>query len=369
MWLDTEVAGHSPVKTTEGSNVDEARDRPGLSEPIAHAWYCIGESRSFRRQQLRAVQVCGEQILVVRGDDGGLHALRDRCPHRGMALTKGTLQDGMITCPFHGWQFTTEGACAAIPALSRVESVDVTKIRIRAFDVVERFGMVWIKPGDKGGKWPPLPDVDFEPVGPPLAVSVEVEASFDLSVLSLVDPAHVAYVHDSWWWRSSKVAREKIKQFEPSPYGFTMRSHQAARAPFLYRLLGGVPDVEIEFRLPGVRLERISAGQRRFANYTYVTPVANRKAILTNVMYWNWPLLNVARYVMRPLARQFLNQDRDVLQIAQKGLDRQPSMILLGECDLPGQWYFGLKREFLRSFATKSPFVNPLKVQELRWRS
>jgi hypothetical protein len=44
-------------------------------------------------------------------------------------------------------------------------------------------------------------------------------------------------------------------------------------------------------------------------------------------------------------------------------------MILLGECDLPGQWYFGLKREFLRSFGTESPFVNPLKVQELRWRS
>ena len=173
----------------------------------------------------------------------------------------------------------------------------------------------------------------------------------------------------SWWWRTSKVAREKIKQFEPSPYGFTMRSHQAARAAFVYRLLGGVPDVEIEFRLPGVRLERISAGRRRFANYTYVTPVANRKAILTNVMYWNWPLLNVARHVMRPLARQFLNQDRDVLQIAQKGLDRQPTMILLGECDLPGQWYFGLKREFLRSFGTGSPFVNPLKAQELRWRS
>jgi phenylpropionate dioxygenase-like ring-hydroxylating dioxygenase large terminal subunit len=369
MRLATEVAKQSLVKTAEGSDVDEARDRPGLSEPIAHAWYCIGESRSFRRRQLRAVQVCGEQILVVRRDDGELHALRDRCPHRGMALTKGTLQDGRITCPFHGWQFNTEGACVAIPALSRLESVDVAKIRIRAFDVVERFGMVWIKPGDKGGMWPPLPDVDFEPVGPPLAVSVEVEASFDLSVLSLVDPAHVAHVHDSWWWRTSKVAREKIKQFEPSPYGFTMRSHQAARAPLLYRLLGGVPDVEIEFRLPGVRLERISVGQRRFANYTYVTPVAHRKAILTNVMYWNWPLLNVARYVLRPLARQFLNQDRDVLQIAQKGLDRQPSMILLGECDLPGQWYFGLKREFLRSFGTESPFVHPLKVQELRWRS
>ena len=311
---------------------------------------------------MRAVQVCGEQILVVRRDDGGLRALRDRCPHRGMALTKGTLQDGRITCPFHGWQFTTEGACAAIPALSRVESTDVTKIRIRAFDVVERFGMVWIKPGDKGGTSPPLPDVDFEPVGPPLAVSVEVEASFDLSVLSLVDPAHVAYVHDnSWWWRTSKVAREKIKQFEPSPYGFTMRSHQAARAAFVYRLLGGVPDVEIEFRLPGVRLER---DLRRTA------PVCELHVRDARRQSQGDPdecdVLELAFAERRsschatPGRGNSLNQDRDVLQIAQKGLDRQPSMILLGECDLPGQWYFGLKREFLRSFGRRGA---PLSIR------
>ncbi|MDQ0475070.1 phenylpropionate dioxygenase-like ring-hydroxylating dioxygenase large terminal subunit [Labrys wisconsinensis] len=347
---------------------DERRDRPALTEPIAEAWYCIGESRSFKAGQLRSVQVCGEQIVVARRDDGGLRALRDRCAHRGMALSKGTFKEGLITCPFHGWQFTVDGACAAIPALSASDSVDVGKIRIRSFDVVDHLGMVWLKPGGGSGA-PALPDIDFEPAGPPLAVSVEVNASFDLSVLSLVDPAHVAHVHTSWWWRTSRTPREKVKQFEPSPHGFTMRSHQAARAALMYRLLGGIPDVEIEFRLPGVRLERIAAGKRRFANYTFVTPVADRKAILTNVMYWNWPLLNLARYAVRPLVRQFLNQDRDVLEIAQRGLDRQPTMILLGESDLPGQWYFGLKREFLRSSGAGSLFLNPLESRELRWRS
>ena len=39
-------------------------------------------------------------------------------------------------------------------------------------------------------------------------------------------------------------------------------------------------------------------------------------------MYWNIPALNLLKPVARPLMRQFLGQDRDVLQIAQRGLDR-----------------------------------------------
>ncbi len=67
--------------------------------------------------------------------------------------------------------------------------------------------------------------------------------------------------------------------------------------------------------------------------------------------------------------RQFLGQDRDVLQIAQRGLDRKPAMVLMGESDVQSQWYFSLKREFLRSREAGAAFVNPLEPRELRWRS
>lgn len=360
---------HEQTSAEVDSGSDTATQRPSLSGPIMPAWYCVGESGSFKPGQLRAVRICGEQIVVLRREDGALRALRDRCPHRGMALSKGTLDGDAITCPFHGWQFTSEGRCRSIPALSTSERIDVARIHVRSFDIQERQGLVWINPVGSDPDGPAIPGVDFEPAGPPLTVAIEVEASFDLSVLSLVDPAHVTYVHDSWWWRTSKKTREKVKRFEPSPYGFTMRNHQAGKAALAYRLLGGVPDVEIEFRLPGVRLERISAGRRKFANYTFVTPISERRSMLTNVMYWNVPLLNVARPAVRPLVRQFLDQDRRVLEIAQQGLDRQPSMILLGECDLPGQWYFGLKREFIRASRAGERFFNPLAAQELRWRT
>jgi nitrite reductase (NADH) small subunit len=33
------------------------------------------------------------------------HVLDGICPHAGGPLGQGTLQDGILTCPWHGWQF------------------------------------------------------------------------------------------------------------------------------------------------------------------------------------------------------------------------------------------------------------------------
>ena len=46
-------------------------------------------------------------VVLGRGKDGALFALRDRCPHRGMALSKGKFDGDTLMCPFHGWRFGT----------------------------------------------------------------------------------------------------------------------------------------------------------------------------------------------------------------------------------------------------------------------
>ena len=105
------------------------------------------------------------------------------------------------------------------------------------------------------------------------------------------------------------------------------------------------------------------------ANYTFATPLTPDRTLLTNALYWSMPALNLLKPVARPLMRQFLTQDQQVLQHAQDGLDRKPTMVLFGQGDLPSQWYFRLKREALESARAGRPFVNPLEQRELRWRS
>ena len=45
------------------------------------------------------------RIIALFNDDGQFHAIDGICAHQGGPLAKGTLTDGVVTCPWHGWQF------------------------------------------------------------------------------------------------------------------------------------------------------------------------------------------------------------------------------------------------------------------------
>lgn len=56
-----------------------------------------------------------ESFIIVRGDDGALHAHYNVCPHRGSRLVLadyGSMTS--FTCPFHSWQFSLEGENIAV---------------------------------------------------------------------------------------------------------------------------------------------------------------------------------------------------------------------------------------------------------------
>lgn len=49
--------------------------------------------------------VVGDRIVALACIDGEFFALDGVCPHQGGPLGQGELVDGVITCPWHGWQF------------------------------------------------------------------------------------------------------------------------------------------------------------------------------------------------------------------------------------------------------------------------
>jgi methanesulfonate monooxygenase large subunit len=57
----------------------------------------------------------GEDIIVVRGDDGTVRAFFNVCPHRGNTLLYDPVGNAKrITCIFHAWSFDTRGDCIDI---------------------------------------------------------------------------------------------------------------------------------------------------------------------------------------------------------------------------------------------------------------
>jgi 3-ketosteroid 9alpha-monooxygenase subunit A len=107
--------------------------------PSPSGWFAIGVSEDFPREQVVPAHWFDEDIVVFRSADGALGALDAYCPHLGAHLGYGgTVSGGSVTCPFHGWRWSADGTCMAVPYGNRV----APKIRVPSVPVVEQDGVV-----------------------------------------------------------------------------------------------------------------------------------------------------------------------------------------------------------------------------------
>lgn len=317
-----------------------------------------------------AKTILGEPLVVGRAADDSVFALRDVCPHRGMPLSAGRFDGREIECCYHGWRFDSEGHCTAIPSLVDGQALEPGRIKVRRYPARELQGNVWVFVGDDPTAAPEIPVLpDIGARAPGILEQTRLEAAIDHAVVGLMDPAHGPFVHRAWWWRTPGSVHAKAKAFEPSPFGFTMVRHAPSSNSNAYKILGGKPETEIAFRLPGVRVEHIRIGRHAVCNLTALTPIDERTTEITTALYWTMPWLSALKPLARPLVRTFLRQDRDVMAQQQVGLAHAPSLMLIDDADTQAKWYYRLKQEYVRARAENRPFDNPVKPRVLRWRS
>ncbi|MBI4358355.1 MAG: Rieske 2Fe-2S domain-containing protein [Candidatus Omnitrophica bacterium] len=62
------------------------------------------------------VEVGGKEIALFN-IDGNFYAIDDTCQHQGGPLSEGAVENKVVTCPWHGWEYdVTNGACLTNPA-------------------------------------------------------------------------------------------------------------------------------------------------------------------------------------------------------------------------------------------------------------
>ena len=343
---------------------------PDAAAPLREAWYYAVPSRRLRRRAMLGKVMLGEPILIGRGADGVVFALRDPCPHRGMPLSAGRFDGHEIECCYHGWRFDTAGQCTLIPALVAGQAFSPERIRVHRYPAREVQGNIWVFFGEDPATAPEIPRLDgFAERPPDLVESVGFAAAIDHAVVGLMDPAHGPFVHRAWWWRSRRSIRHKSKAFTPSPFGFTMSRHAPSANSRAYRLLGGMPETEIVFRLPSIRIEEIRAGRYRVGNLTAITPVDEVMTEINHCVYWTAPWLSPLKPLLRHYVRAFLHQDRAVMERQQQGLRHHPPLTLIDDADTQAKWYYRLKREYRRALAEGRPIENPIEPRTLEWRS
>ena len=98
---------------------DELIFQQELKNIFYKSWIYAGHESQIRKPGDYVTFMIGRQpMLLVRGSDGEISVLHNRCPHRGATLCnehKGNT-GSLFICSYHAWQFGLDGRLAAMPS-------------------------------------------------------------------------------------------------------------------------------------------------------------------------------------------------------------------------------------------------------------
>lgn len=168
--------------------------------PIPFGWFTVAHPDDVPVGSAIARYYFGRHLVIWRDEAGAPHVQDAFCPHLGAHLGHGgTVEDGCITCPFHGWRFDAEGSNTEIPYSDRTNR----KARLRTYPAIERNGLVmaWYHPHDAEPIWevPVIPQFDGEDTEYSTMITTHhvVDTCWQEMAENGVDAAHFRYVHDT----------------------------------------------------------------------------------------------------------------------------------------------------------------------------
>ncbi len=167
-----------------------------MTQFFRNTWYVAASAGELEAGQRPLRRIFLQQpVALYRLPDGSPVALQDRCPHRLVPLSLGKLIGDRLQCIYHGLQFDRTGACVHNPH----SGSGANRIRVTSYPLTERYGYVWIWPGDPARADASLiPRLDFLDDGARFAVVrgyLKVQANYELISDNLLDLTHVEFLH------------------------------------------------------------------------------------------------------------------------------------------------------------------------------
>lgn len=191
------------------------------NEPeLRHFWYPVCFVEDLESGPV-ARRLLGVDLVLWRTGDGRVVAARDRCPHRGAALSLGWVESDCVVCPYHGWQFGSDGIAAHIP--QQPPGVPVPpKAKIDTARARVEHSLVWVCLDPAGFQVPRLAETSDSA----FRVVREFDEVWACSAPRLMDnsfdPSHVAFVHRNTFGDPSQPDFSEL-DVERTPEGMVLR--------------------------------------------------------------------------------------------------------------------------------------------------
>ena len=111
----------------------------GSFPPYPTSWYFFGTMSELQNGPMSR-EIFGQRLVAFRTESGVVSVMDARCCHFGTDLGKGRVVGEAIQCPYHHWEFGTNGYCTRIPAGDAIP----TFARQRCYPTAERHGYLFV---------------------------------------------------------------------------------------------------------------------------------------------------------------------------------------------------------------------------------
>ncbi|KAA3453800.1 Chlorophyllide a oxygenase, chloroplastic [Gossypium australe] len=197
--MESSIAAPSSSTSTQSlDTMKRPRKSLDVSGPVQpyhprlkNFWYPVAFSTDLKDETMIPIDCFEEPWVLFRGKDGNPGCVQNTCAHRACPLHLGSVNEGRIQCPYHGWEYTTDGKCEKMP------STRLLNVKIKSLPCLEQEGMIWIWPGDDP------PSTTLPSLQPPSGFVIHAEIVMELPVEhgllldNILDLAHAPFTHTS----------------------------------------------------------------------------------------------------------------------------------------------------------------------------
>ncbi|KAL3845525.1 hypothetical protein ACJIZ3_002928 [Penstemon smallii] len=201
--IESDSLSSTPSTSSESPHTVKTRQRRrslNVSGPVQpynarlkNFWYPVAFSADLKNDTMVPIDCFEKPWVLFRGKDGKPGCVQNTCAHRACPLDLGSINEGRIQCPYHGWEYSTDGKCEKMP------STKLLNVKIKALPCFEQDGMIWIWPGND----PPTTLANLPSLLPPSGFQIHAEIVMELPVEhgllldNLLDLAHAPFTHTS----------------------------------------------------------------------------------------------------------------------------------------------------------------------------
>ena len=291
---------------------------------LINNWYILALENEVPKDKPIKRFLYDTPYVLFRNEKDHLVALVDKCLHRGAQLSLGTVEDGAVRCPYHGWKYNDNGKLIDVPSdgpsVEAQENTEKKNWCVGKPPLVVQDGCVWIWTGD-----PKLvttaPPWRFPELGSKSVAQYFMITDFDNEVTHLaqnfMDVPHTVFVH-SKWFRNRALLKVPVDIEAGNGRVKVTYKQTQDNIGFTSRVLnpGGEPMIHTdEFIFPNLTRVDYKFGKKFFIINSQCSPISRYKTrVYTWIAYDVGIFTHLLKPFMRFYTREVIEQDVRIMK-------------------------------------------------------